>query len=164
MGSVLRAIEVPATGGDTLFSDMVAAYEGLPDALREQLDGMKAVHDFTFSFGLGLDDKERAEKQKEFPPVEHPLVRTHPATGKKALYCCRVFTSHIVGMEREESDALLDRLYSEATVPEYQCRFHWEKDSVAFWDNRVVQHYASNDYWPQRRVMERAAIVGERPV
>lgn len=164
MGSVLRAIEVPSTGGDTLFCDMVAAYEGLEPALRERIDGLRAVHDFTRTFGLLLDEKTRAERRKEFPPVEHPLVRTHPVSGARALYACRAFTSHVVGLDPQASDELLRRLYAEANVPEYQCRFRWRKNSVALWDNRTAQHYASNDYWPQRRVMERAAITGERPV
>ena len=164
LGSLLRAIEVPPYGGDTLFADMQAAYEGLPAKLRERVDGLEAVHDFGFSFGLALDEETKKQRQQEFPPVAHPLVRTHPVTGKKALYACKVFTSHIVGLEPEESRELLERLYDEATVPEYQCRFHWEPDSVALWDNRSVQHYASNDYWPHRRVMERAAITGDRPV
>lgn len=163
LGSMLRAIEVPRYGGDTLFADMVAAYEGLPADLREQLDGLEAVHDFSFSFGRALDEETRKKRQQEFPAVAHPLIRTHPVTGRKAIYACKVFTSHIVGLPEDESRALLERLYDEATVPEYQCRFRWEAGSVALWDNRSVQHYASNDYWPQRRVMERAAIVGERP-
>ena len=163
MGSVLRAIEVPEYGGDTLFADMAAAYEGLPDDLRERIDPLYAVHDFMFAFGHGLPEEEREKKRAEFPPVRHPLVRTHPVTGTRSIYACRVFTSHIEGLDKDESDALLDRLYDEALVPEYQCRFKWEANSVAFWDNRVVQHYASNDYWPQRRVMERAAITGEKP-
>jgi taurine dioxygenase len=164
LGSLLRAIEVPPYGGDTLFADMVAAYEGLPEELRERIDGLEAIHDFSFSFGRALDEETRKQRQREFPPVAHPLVRTHPVTGKKALYACKIFTSHIVGLPEDESRALLERLYDEATVPEYQCRFHWEANSVALWDNRSVQHYASNDYWPRRRVMERAAIIGERPV
>ena len=89
--------------------------------------------------------------------------RTHPVTGKQILYVNAIFTSHIVGMERKESDRLLERLFRQATVPEYQCRFRWEKNSVVFWDNRAVQHYAASDYWPQRRVVERVAIVGDRP-
>lgn len=163
LGSVLRAIEVPEYGGDTLFADMAAAYEGLPDKLRSQIDDLYAVHDFMFAFGHGLSEEDLAKKRAEFPPARHPLVRTHPVTGTRSIYACRVFTSHIEGMSKADSDALLDRLYDEALVPEYQCRFHWEANSVAFWDNRVVQHYASNDYWPQRRVMERAAIMGRRP-
>ena len=163
LGSVLRCIEVPPRGGDTLFADMTAAYQGLPDDVRAQVDGAFAIHDFVHSFGLALDEKARAEKRKEFPPARHPLVRTHPETGRKILYVNAVFTSHIEGMPRDESDSLLDYLYRQATVPEYQCRFRWEPGSVAFWDNRAVQHYASNDYWPDRRVMERVTVIGDRP-
>jgi taurine dioxygenase len=163
LGSVLRAHEVPSVGGDTLFSDMVAAYQGLDDELKAKLEGLRAVHDFTHTFGLALGPEALAEKQKEFPAVEHPVVRTHPVTGKKAIYVNAVFTSHIVGMEREEGDRLLRRLYREAAVPEYQCRFRWQKNSIAFWDNRSVQHYAASDYWPQHRVMERVTVIGDRP-
>ena len=163
LGSVLRAVEVPRVGGDTLFADMVAAYEGLGGKLKAQIDGLVAVHDFTQSFGAGLDPKTLAEKQKEFPAVEHPVVRTHPATGEKSIYVNAVFTSHIVGMDRRESDGLIDTLCRQATIPEYQCRFRWEKNSVAFWDNRAVQHYAASDYWPQPRIMERVTVIGERP-
>lgn len=163
LGSVLRCIETPPRGGDTLFADMTAAYEGLPDAVREQIDGAVAVHDFIHTFGLALDEQTRAEKRKEFPPARHPVVRTHPETGRKILYVNSVFTSHIEGMPREESDALLEYLCRHASVPEYQCRFHWEPGSVAFWDNRSVQHYAANDYWPDRRVMERVTVIGDRP-
>ncbi len=163
LGSVLRAHEVPSVGGDTLFSDMVAAYQGLDDELKAKLEGLRAVHDFTHTFGLALDPEALAEKQKEFPAVEHPVVRTHPVTGEKAIYVNAVFTSHIVGMEREEGDRLLRRLYREAAVPEYQCRFCWQKNSIAFWDNRSVQHYAASDYWPQHRVMERVTVIGDRP-
>jgi taurine dioxygenase len=163
-GSVLRAREVPAVGGDTLFCDMVAAYEGLDDDVRAALDGLRAVHDFTRTFGRALDPEALAQKQKEYPPAEHPVVRTHPETGRKALYVNGAFTSHIVGMAREDSRRLLDLLYRQATVPEYQCRFRWRPHSIAFWDNRAVQHYAASDYWPQRRVMERVTIVGDTPV
>lgn len=164
LGSVLRAREVPAVGGDTLFCDMIAAYEGLDDELKERLQDMRAVHDFSQSFGVGMPKEKLREMQARFPAVEHPVVRTHPRTGRKILYVNAIFTSHIVGLPQEESDALLDFLYRQATIPEYQCRFRWQKNSVAFWDNRSVQHYAVNDYWPQPRVMERVAIVGERPV
>ena len=163
LGSVLRAIEVPAVGGDTLFCDMVQAYKGLPDDVRARIDGARAVHDFTHSFGHLMSPDELAKRQAEFPAVEHPVVRTHPDTGEKILYVNRIFTSHIVGMDRDESDRLLDVLYRQADVPEYQCRFHWEAGSVAFWDNRAVQHYAASDYYPSRRVMERVTIIGDRP-
>jgi taurine dioxygenase len=164
LGSVLRAREVPPVGGDTLFSDMVAAYEGLDDDMKQRLEGLRALHDFTQSFGVGMEKERLAEMQARFPAVEHPVVRTHPRTGRKILYVNAIFTSHIVGMPRDESDALLDFLYRQATIPEYQCRFRWQNHSIAFWDNRAVQHYAVNDYWPQPRVMERVAIVGDRPV
>lgn len=163
LGSVLRAREVPPIGGDTLFCDMVAAYEGLDDELKQRLEGLRAVHDFSNSFGVGMPEDKLAEMQKRFPAVEHPVVRTHPRTGKKILYVNGIFTSHIVGLPRDESDALLDFLCRQATIPEYQCRFRWQKDSIAFWDNRSVQHYAANDYWPQERVMERVTIIGDRP-
>ncbi len=163
LGAVLRARDVPAIGGDTLFADMIAAYEGLDDAVKKAIEGRVAVHDFTHSFGLAMPKEELAEQQKKFPAVEHPIVRTHPVTGRKILYVNAIFTSHIKDMERSESDELLRHLYRQAAVPEYQFRLHWQPDTVAFWDNRSVQHYASNDYWPQARVMERVAIVGDRP-
>ena len=163
LGSVLLAREVPEVGGDTLFCDMVSAYEGLDDELRARVDGLKAIHDFTQTFGRFMSDEELKKKKEEFPPAAHPVVRTHPETGRKGLYVNAAFTSHIVGMEPEESDRLLDLLYRQATVPEYQCRFHWERHSVAFWDNRAVQHYAVSDYYPSRRLMERVTVIGDRP-
>jgi taurine dioxygenase len=164
LGSLLRAVEVPDVGGDTLFSDMVAAYHGLDPALRERIDGLVAVHDFTHSFGAAMKPEELAESRKKYPSVEHPVVRTHPVTGERAIYVNSVFTSHIVGLAQSESDDLLEILYRQAAVPEYQCRFRWEKNSIAFWDNRAVQHYASSDYDPQRRLMDRVTVIGDRPV
>ena len=99
----------------------------------------------------------------KYPLVEHPVVIRHHATGRKLLYVNRLFVSHIVGMDKAEGDALLSRLCREAEIVEHQVRFHWENDSIAFWDNRAVQHYAASDYWPQVRIMERASIVGTRP-
>lgn len=163
LGSVLRAREVPKVGGDTLFADMVAAYECLPDAVKRKLEGMTAVHDFSNSFGLMMSSEDLAKHQETYPPMEHPIIRTHPVSGRRLLYVNAIFTSHIVGMDREESDRTLDALFAQAAIPEFQCRFRWEPDSVAFWDNRSVQHYATNDYWPQVRVMERVSIVGDEP-
>lgn len=163
LGSVLLAREVPPVGGDTLFCDMYAAYEGLDDEVRTSLDGVRAVHDFTQTFGRFLSAEELAKKQQEFPPAQHPVVRTHPETGRKGLYVNAAFTSHIVGMEPADSSRLLSLLYRQATVPEYQCRFRWRPYSVAFWDNRAVQHYANSDYYPQRRLMERVTIIGDAP-
>ncbi len=163
LGTVLHAVEVPPVGGDTLFADMCAAYDGLDDDLRERWTPCVAVHDFSKVFGHTVDAEERDAMRQQYPPVEHPVVRVHPMTGRKLLFVNRFFTDHIVGLGRDESDALIDRLAGEAETVEYQCRFAWSEHAVAFWDNRSTQHYASSDYWPQRRVMERASIVGERP-
>lgn len=163
LGSVLRAIETPTVGGDTLFCDMVAAYNGLSDELKSAIEGRTAIHDFTHSFGFGMDPETLEKKRAEFPPARHPVVRTHPETGEKILYVNAIFTSHIEDMDADASDALLDTLYRQAAYPELQCRFHWENDSIAFWDNRSTQHYAASDYWPQRRIMERATIIGDKP-
>lgn len=164
MGAILRAIEVPASGGDTLFADMVSACEGLPDDVKQQIDGLDAVHDFIQVFGHSVPDEQKPAMRERYPQVVHPVVCGHAETGRKHLYVNRFFTSHIVGMEADESRHLIDRLSRRAEIVEYQCRFHWEPNSVAFWDNRAVQHYASSDYWPEKRVMERASIIGPRPV
>ncbi len=163
LGSVLRSIAVPTVGGDTLWADMACAYDGLPDDIKARIDGLTAVHDWIHSFGLGMDADRIEQMRRDFPPVEHPVVRTHPANGRKILYVNEIFVSHIVGLEPAESDALLAYLSSRARIPEYQCRFHWTADAIAFWDNRVTQHYAVSDYAPARRIMERATIIGDRP-
>jgi alpha-ketoglutarate-dependent taurine dioxygenase len=164
MAALLRAVEVPPTGGDTLFADMYAAYDGLDESLRARIEGMEAVHDFMLTFGMQVPAAQLDETRARFPQVTHPVVRTHAETGRKLLYVNRIFVDHIVGLEPAESDALLDVLCRQAETVEHQVRWHWEPDSVAFWDNRAVQHYACSDYWPSVRVMERASIVGERPV
>ena len=163
MGAILHGIEIPAVGGDTLFADMYAAYEGLPEDLRGRIDGLDLQHTFVTTFGAFLDAERRATMLEKYPPPVHPMVCTHDATGRKHLYANRNFVSHVVGMDRDESRELIDLVCRQADYPEYQCRFRWEPHSVAFWDNRAVQHYASSDYWPQRRVMERASIIGTRP-
>lgn len=163
LGSVLRCIETPPCGGDTLWADMACAYDALPAELRERIDGLVAVHDFTSTFGQLMSDEQRAEMRAQYPPAEHPLVRRHPATGRKTLYVNAAFTSHVVGLPEDESEALLQLLFRQAQIPELQCRFRWTKDAIAFWDNRATQHYAASDYFPQRRVMERATIIGDRP-
>lgn len=163
MGAILHGIEIPAVGGDTLFADMYAAYEGLPGDLRDRIDGLDLQHTFEITFGAFLDAEQRARMLEKYPPPVHPMVCTHDATGRKHLYANRNFASHVVGMDREESRELIDRVCRQADYPEYQCRFRWEPHSVAFWDNRAVQHYASSDYWPEVRVMERASIIGTRP-
>jgi taurine dioxygenase len=163
LGSVLRAIEVPELGGDTLWADMGAAYDGLTDSMKARIEGLVAVHDWMPSFGRAMDEATRDELRKDFPAVEHPVVRTHPETGRKTIYVNRAFTQHIVGLDEDESGELLELLYAQASFPEYQCRFKWEPGDVAFWDNRSTQHYASSDYFPQRRVMERITVIGDRP-
>ncbi len=167
LGSILRALELPQVGGDTLFADMAAAYEGLSESVKDQIDGKVALHDFAhFRIGLrraGKTEEEIEAFNRAYPSVEHPIVRTHPETGAKAIYVNAAFTQHIVGMEKSESDALLAHLYSQAAIPEYQCRFRWEPGSIAFWDNRSSQHYAVSDYWPNVRRMERVTIIGDRP-
>src|SRR5581483_801368 len=162
LGSLLRAVEVPDVGGDTLFADMNAAWQGLSDDVKQRIDGMKAVHDFTRTFGRYLSADELKKKQEEYPPAEHPVVRTHPETGRRTLFVNGGFTSHLVGLERADGESLLRLLCQQAAVPEYQCRFRWEPGSLALWDNRAVQHYAASDYWPKRRVMERVTIIGDR--
>ena len=167
LGSVLRAIEVPPLGGDTLFADMYAAYEGLSDEVKAEIEGAVAVHDFGhFRTGMRRQGKSEAEIEafnRAYPMVEHPVVRSHPETGRKALYVNAAFTLHIVGLDKAESDTLLKHLYAQAAIPEYQCRFRWAAGSIAFWDNRASQHYAVSDYWPAVRRMERVTIIGDRP-
>lgn len=162
LGSILKAVEVPAVGGDTLFANMVVAYELLPDSVREMITGRVAVHDIARVFADRLN-KSAEELRELYPPVEHPIVRTHPETGEPVLYVNTAFTSHIKDMDEGQSARLLRSLYRTAANPEIQCRFRWKKGSLAFWDNRASQHFASSDYFPQVRRMERVTIAGDRP-
>ncbi len=164
MGAVLRAVEVPQVGGDTLFCDMNAVYEGLEAKLRKRIDDLVAVHDYMKAFGHNVPKEKADEMRLLYPPVEHPVVRTHPETGKRCLFVNAIFTREIMGISAEESAEILKDLCSQADYPEYQVRIRWEPGTIVFWDNRAVQHYASSDYWPQSRVMERASICGDRPV
>ena len=164
MAAMLRAVEVPAIGGDTLWADMAAAYDGLPATVRGRIDGLRAVHDFSFSFGAAMPPEDLAGFRARFPAVEHPVVRVHPETGRRTLFVNPVFTSHLVGVDPDEGEELLRLLFHQAEVPEYQCRLTWRRGTVALWDNRATQHYAVNDYHPQRRVMERVAVRGDVPV
>ena len=167
LGSILRAIELPPVGGDTLFADMYAAWDGLKDEVKAKIEGAVAVHDFAhFRAAMrkrGLSEEAIQAMNEKYPMVEHPVVRTHPETGRKAIYVNAAFTQHIVGMERAESDALLAHLYAQAAIPEYQCRFRWTPNAIAFWDNRASQHYAASDYFPAVRRMERVTVIGDRP-
>lgn len=163
MGSVLRMVQKPPYGGDTLWACMGAAYDNLPDDIKTKIDGLTAIHDFTPTFGSNLPPELLAAKQLEYPAAEHPVVRTHPDSGRKLLFVNEPFTTRIVGMEDEESEKLLQYLFKQVDVPEYQVRFRWEENSIAFWDNRAVQHYAVNDYYPNPRTVERVSINGDRP-
>ena len=163
MGAVLHALDVPPSGGDTLFSDAYAALDGLDADLRARIDDMVAVHDFANVFGHAMSAEQRVEMRAKYPLVEHPVVATHDVTGRDHLYVNRFFVHHIVGVDPDESAELVDQLCRSFELLEHQVRFRWEPDSVAFWDNRAVQHYACSDYWPDVRVMERASIVGSRP-
>ncbi|WP_107451150.1 TauD/TfdA dioxygenase family protein [Streptomyces sp. RTd22] len=163
LGAVLQLREVPPVGGDTMWADMAAAYDNLPREVRDRIDGATAVHDFIPGFSRFYGPERLAPFQDAFPPVEHPVVRVHPETGRRLLFVNTSFTTRITGMDREESDRLLSYLCRQAQVPEYQVRFRWQPGDVAFWDNRATQHYAVNDYAPHPRVAERVAIEGDRP-
>ena len=167
LGSVLRMIEKPDHGGDTLFADMYAAYDDLNDDIKDTLEGAIAVHDFAgFRDRLIKEGKSQEEIEafnEKYPMPEHPVIRTHPDTKKKVIYVNRAFTQHIKGWKKQDSDSMLQFLYSRASIPEYQCRFKWENNSIAFWDNRACQHYAASDYWPNIRKVERVTIIGDRP-
>ena len=163
MGSILRAVQLPELGGDTCFASMYAAYEALSPPVRALVDGLRAVHDVTKpmrkAIAAGHTKLRLAEMQERWPPVEHPVVVTHPETGRKALFVNRNSTTHLVGVSERENDVLLPFLLDHVRSPEFQCRFHWEPDSIAFWDNRCVQHYAVADY-DERRVMHRVTVDG----
>ncbi|MEV0849167.1 TauD/TfdA family dioxygenase [Streptomyces sp. NPDC049954] len=163
LGAVLQVREVPPVGGDTLWADMAAAYDNLPEELRRRLDGARAVHDFLPGFERFTPAERLARFQEQFPPVEHPVVRRHPETGRRMLFVNSSFTTRVVGWDRAESDRVLRLLFQQAHVPEYQVRFHWQAGDVAFWDNRATQHYAVGDYAPHRRIAERVAVAGDRP-
>lgn len=167
LGSILHCVVAPEFGGDTVWADMAAAHDGLDDATQRQLSSLVAVHDWHgFRKGMrrsGVPEDRIGALEKEYPPVEHPLVRTHPVSKRKVIYVNSPFTVRIKGMGETESNALLERLFRLAAVPEYQVRFSWKKNSVAFWDNRSTQHYGVPDFFPQHRRMERVTIVGDRP-
>jgi taurine dioxygenase len=162
LGSILRAIELPEVGGDTLFANMVMAYDRLSDEMKQRIENLTAVHDIARVFARRLN-RAPEDLHEKFPPMEHPVVRTHPETKERVLYVNTGFTSHIKDMDAAESKALLQELYRTAWNPEVQCRFRWAPGSLAFWDNRSCQHFAASDYYPDVRVMERVTIAGDRP-
>ncbi|HSH06516.1 MAG TPA: TauD/TfdA family dioxygenase [Burkholderiales bacterium] len=168
MGTALCAKIIPELGGDTVFCSMVAVYEGLSDRMQQFLSGLEAVHDFKPFKPLFRATPEGRRKlqayEERFPPVTHPVVRVHPLTGKKAIFVNPQFTLAIQGMEENESRSLLEWLYRRSTTLEYQYRHRWAPDMLVFWDNRWLQHAAVHDYYPQRRLMQRVTIAGDRPV
>lgn len=168
MGAILHALKVPDNGGDTVFSDAYAALEELDPEVRTRIDDLVAIHDFANVFGHTMSPEDLARSREQHPPVAHPVIATHRVTGRDHLYVNRFFVSHLTEadgtpLDPEESRALIDALCRPFELLEQQVRFRWEPDSVAFWDNRGVQHYACSDYWPDVRVMERVSIVGSRP-
>ena len=173
MGAVLRCVECPPVGGDTMWANMELAYERLPDHVKAQIEGLRASHGIESSFGAAMPIEKRLALKAQYPDAEHPVVRTHPETGAKVLFV-NGFTTHFtnyhtparirVGQDANPGAALLlSYLVSQAFIPEYQVRWRWQPNSVAIWDNRCTQHYAVMDYPPCDRKMERTAIIGDRP-
>ncbi|SAK78205.1 taurine dioxygenase [Caballeronia fortuita] len=175
MGSILRCVECPPTGGDTIWVNMALAYEKLPGDIKARLEGLLAVHDLLPLFGAALSPEQRVSVRAQNPAVTHPVVRTHPESGEKLLFVNEAFTTHFANyaeiagyrfgfdLKLAEMD-LLQYLFRQAAAPEYQVRLKWEANTVAFWDNRSTHHYAVQDYYPAVRRMMRATIIGDRPV
>ena len=161
-GSILHIRKCPPRGGDTLFASMYAAYEALSDRMKRYLEGLTAIHDGEDAYRGTYANYGVADKAT-YPRAEHPIIRTHPVTGKKALYVNRGFTKRLLGVPRDESKAILDYLWDHAENPLFQCRFRWQPNSVAFWDNRCVQHRAMWDYWPHTRSGFRVTVAGDKP-
>ncbi|HTE15193.1 MAG TPA: TauD/TfdA family dioxygenase [Burkholderiales bacterium] len=171
MGSVLYALEVPEAGGDTIWVSLAAAYDALSERMKNYLAGMRAEHQTIKAFGDDIRSNlwkdaagmQRFEKIKAQTPVDHPVIRTHPLSGRKALFVNAGYTTRLLGVERKESDAVLNYLFDHLRTPEFQLRHHWRKGDLVVWDNRITQHYAVADYC-ERRVMYRITIQGDKPV
>ena len=167
LGCVLRSKIVPPKGGDTMWASMTAAYDALSAPMQVFLSGLTAEHDFSHGFKESLAEpggRERlAQAVADNPPVIHPVIRTHPETGKKVIYVNSLFTTRIIELSREESQAVLNFLFEHVTTPEFSCRFNWRPDSIAIWDNRSTQHKPINDYFPAHRMLHRVVIDGDKP-
>jgi taurine dioxygenase len=168
LGVVLRAVELPALGGDTCWASMYAAWDALSPRLRAYLDGLEALHDITVPLQKAINKghsstTDLGSVRASWPPYPHPVARTHPVTGRKLLYVNNNFTTQILGIPREESDAILPFLIQHIQRPDFQVRFHWEPGAVVLWDNRCTQHYAVPDYTGSRRVMHRVTLTGDKP-
>jgi len=169
LGSILHAVDVPDFGGDTIFASQTKAYEALSDGMKEMLDGMTAIHSAEREYGAkGLSAEKRQSMQSTqvevAPEYEHPVIRTHPLTGKKGLYVNPAFTMRFKGMTRRESKPILDFLFNHSREERFTCRLNWSSGMVAMWDNRCTWHYALNDYQGKRRHMRRVTINGDKPV
>jgi taurine dioxygenase len=164
MGSILHLRVVPPVGGDTLFASMYAAYDALSPQMKAYLDGLTATHDGEPYYRGRYADKGVDDRSKSYPRAIHPVVRTHPETKRRAIYVNRMFTTKINDVSREESEAILAYLVGHCARPEFQMRFRWQADSVAFWDNRCVQHQALWDYYPETRSGFRVTVRGDKPV
>lgn len=172
-GAVLRCVESPPVGGDTIWVDMAEAYRRLPEPVKARIAGLRARHSIEASFGARMPADQRAALHAKYPDAEHPVVRTHPETGESILFV-NAFTTHLTNYHTSDNvrfgidyapgaAELLHYLIRQASVPEFQVRWRWTENSVAIWDNRSTQHYAVQDYWPAVRKMERAGIVGDTP-
>ena len=161
LGTILQMLEVPPTGGDTLFANMVAAFAALPAEQQQYLSGLTALHDGEQHYRGRYDGPD--DSDKVYPQAEHPVVRTHPVSGRPTLFVNQIFTRRILGLQAEESEQLLKELFEHVERPEFQCRFRWQVGSIAFWDNRSAQHQALWDYFPHRRRGWRVTIQGEVP-
>lgn len=169
MGALLSAKLIPPSGGDTLWSSGIAAFEALSPSFQKLLDGLTAQHDimksfFAERFARTPQEQERFDlARKNNPVVVHPVIRTHPVTGKKGIFVNEGFTTRILELSKKESDAILQFLIQHCAKPEFTVRWRWKANDFAFWDNRLTQHYATNDYLPHRRIMHRATVLGDRP-
>ena len=175
MGSILYGVEIPPYGADTMWANQYLAYETLSDGMKAMLEGLRAVHTARAGYGKAALDKRfdsikrsmkirRDQEDLAESEVSHPIVRTHPETGRKALYVNAAYTDRIEGMTVDERKPILDYLYARCVRPEFTCRFGWSKGAVAFWDNRSAQHYPINDYNGFRREMHRVTVCGDRPI
>lgn len=166
MGSILRAVTIPAAGGDTMFSDQAAAYDALSPAMQTFLDGLTAMHDGRPSFQALLDHfgegRWNGEKVTDLEPFEHPVIRTHPETGRRTIFV-NGFATHIVGLSRAESDTILAFLNRHATQPQFTVRYHWHEGDLGFWDNRATQHAVVGDFGDAPRVIQRVTLRGDQP-
>ena len=163
MGSILHLWEVPKSGGDTLFASMEAAYDDLSERMKTYLEGLNATHSGEKIYRGRYNDKNHDDTNLTYPKNVHPVVRTHRVTGRKSIFVNKTFTTHINDLPKAESDSILAFLYSHCAKPDYQVRFKWQPHSIAFWDNRCVQHLALWDYYPQVRSGYRVTIKGDRP-